>query len=269
MGALSVQILGGAHPLAAEWLRRSEWHPHLQVRALIAPEHAGLTAEDLHGGLFGFRSLPVLAGPLGGADLTVICPGWAGDLPAGGGQRLDLRPDHGGFPILPELLPPPGPEHLAALTSTVLSAALALEPLLRGRVVSPREATRAPEAALEALPPLLTGHFSLAPWPEAGLCIPLFEGYSEHDALAAYREAYRAGPWVRLRRDTKPPASVTGSPACELRLRILPREDPEIPIPLLQVVPALDSVPALAARAVSALNLSRGWPPLLGLLPNA
>ncbi|MFC6617458.1 hypothetical protein [Deinococcus radiophilus] len=48
---------------------------------------------------------------------------------------------------------------------------------------------------------------------------------------------------------------------------MLEREDPEIPIPLLGVTSALDPWPALAARGVAALNLSRGWPALLGLVP--
>lgn len=268
---LEVQVLGAEHPLAAEWLRWTAWHPGVRTTRLVSAEHAGASAEDLHPGLFGFRGLGVSA-EAGNADVTVICPGWTGDLPAGAGQLLDLRPGASGHPALPELHPPAAHVPLASVPAKVLAAALALEPLLRGRVVSPRESIGLTLDAgeLEALRPLLTGHFRLEELPGAGrdvqARIPLFEGYSEHDALAVYRDEYRSQPWIRIRRAAEQALGVTGSPTCELHLRILEREDPEIPIPLLGVTAGLDALPAQAARAAAALNLSRAWPALLGLV---
>ncbi|MDO4264592.1 MAG: hypothetical protein Q4C67_10385 [Deinococcus sp.] len=271
-GKLDVQLLGAAHPLAAEWLRWTAWHPYLRTARLVEAGHAGASAEDLHPGLFGFRGLGVSA-EAGAAEVTVIFPGWTGEAAPGGGQRLDLRPGAEGQPALPELHPIAQPASLAGVPARVLAAALALEPLLRGRVVSPRESIGLTLEAgeLEALRPLLTGHFRLEEMPSSGpdlqARIPLFEGYSEHDALAAYRDEYRSQPWIRIRREAEAALGVTGSPTCELQLRILEREDPEIPIPLLGVSTGLDAGPAQAARAAAALNLSRGWPALLGLIP--
>ncbi|GHF99915.1 hypothetical protein GCM10017783_09950 [Deinococcus piscis] len=275
MGALTtlnIQLLGAAHPLAAEWLRWTAWHPELRTVRLVSAAHAGASAEELHPGLFGFRGLGIST-EAGAADVTVICPEWTGDLPPEGGQVLDLRPRAAGHPTLPELHPPAALASLASVPARVVAAALALEPLLRGRVVSPRESIGLTLDAddLEALRPLLTGHFRLETLPGDGgtvqARIPLFEGYSEHDALAVYRDEYRSQPWIRIRRAAEQALGVTGSPTCELHLRILEREDPEIPIPLLGVTAGLDPFPAQAARAVAALNLSRGWPALLGLIP--
>ncbi|WP_261663839.1 hypothetical protein [Deinococcus sp. Marseille-Q6407] len=274
LNPLKVQVVGAAHPLAAEWLRWTAWHPQLSTVQLVEPGQTGLSAEDLHPGLFGRRNLGVVDAP-GAADVTVICPGWTGELPSDAGQWVDLRPGAAGQPVLPELQTPASTAEapLAALAPDVLAAALALEPLLRGRVVSPRETVGVSldEAGLEQLRPLLTGHFRLEPLLAGGedvqLQVPLFEGYSEHDALAAYRAEYRSQPWVRIRREAEPALGVSGSPACELHLRVLEREDPEIPIPLLGVQARLDPWPALAARAAAALNLAHGWPALSGLVP--
>lgn len=268
---LNVQVLGVAHPLAAEWLRWTAWHPHLRTVRLVSATHAGDSAEDLHPGLFGWRGLGVSA-KAGAADITVILPTWEGEMPQDAGQILDFRPAAAGQPALPELHAAQAKAELTAPAPAVLAAALALEPLLRGRVVSPRESIGLTlgESELAALRPLLTGHFKLETLltrsEHVQAVIPLFEGYSEHDALAAYRDEYRSQPWVRLRREMEAPLGVTGSPTCELHLRILEREDPEIPIPLLGVTARLDALPAQAARMVAALNRSRGWSALLGLV---
>ncbi|RTR28294.1 hypothetical protein [Deinococcus radiophilus] len=270
MGALAVQLLGAEHPLAGEWLRWTAWHPELRVTALVAPARAGDTAEELHPSLFGWRGLAAQT-EAGSADVTVILPDWDRAVPPDAGQQVDFRSGASGAAVLPELRGPSDLTLLAGLPPRTLAAALALEPLLQGRVVSPREPIghRLSGEELAALRPLLRGHFSFEAWEGEGLRIPLFEGYSEHDALAAYRDTFRGHPWVRLRRDLQIPQGVEGSPACELSLRVLEREDPEIPIPLLGVTSALDPWPALAARGVAALNLSRGWPALLGLVPGA
>lgn len=272
MEALTVQILGAAHPLAAEWLRWTAHHPRLSTVRLVAPEHAGDSAEDLHPALFGWRGLAVSA-EVGAAEVTVVCPDWAGEVPTTG-QCLDFRMNAAGVPALPELHVPAPAAALVTLSPAVLAAVLTLEPLLSGRVVSPRESIGLSlmETELTALRPLLTGHFKLhtmvaAEEAHVQAVVPLFEGYSEHDALAAYRAAYRSQPWVRLRREVEPALGVQGSPTCELHVRILEREDPDIPIPLLGVTARLDALPAQAARMIAALNLSRGWPALLGLVP--
>ena len=164
LGALSVQLLGAAHPLTAEWLRWTAWHPQLQTVRLVSPPHAGDSAEDLHPGLFGWRGLGVSA-DAGAADVTVVLPDWDGELPQGAGQVVDFRAGAAGQPALPELHASTDAAGLAAVSPNVLAAALTLEPLLRGRVVSPRETIglTLSEAELAELRPLLTGHFRLEP----------------------------------------------------------------------------------------------------------
>ncbi|MFC6617457.1 hypothetical protein ACFQBZ_06980 [Deinococcus radiophilus] len=135
------------------------------MTALVAPARAGDTAEELHPSLFGWRGLAAQT-EAGSADVTVILPDWDRAVPPDAGQQVDFRSGASGAAVLPELRGPSDLTLLAGLPPRTLAAALALEPLLQGRVVSPREPIghRLSGEELAALRPLLRGHFSFEAW---------------------------------------------------------------------------------------------------------
>lgn len=253
MGTLN--ILGAETEAGRELLRLLSWHPHLSPRA-VAPAHARESWQSLHPSLWGCSHEAVYAEPEGDFSLDAAHLG------------------HGGALLLPELGRHEVAPHCAS--EKVHLAFLALEPLLAGRVVSPKEpiVLDLQKDEIETLQGHLTGFFELRSSPAAEahqsesvteLHVPLFEGYSEHDALAVYRERFGASPWIGLFRNS---ASVpAATPRCDLEFSVLTRHDSDNPLPLLRVRASWRSHTALAARLVSCINIGAGHPPLLGLLP--